>query len=232
MGVITRCCTRESIISNSQISLYSNSDSENKIQKINELPSNFDKNSAFQFIISDKFYTLLTENLSKNSIIKQISKELNISDLILLMNQLLQYIKDFESKNINEASINNIKLNSKLSFGFSLKEMQKQNYEEKNNYFITKAFGNLCLIVQSLLLLKNEDNINQDVYKINIWKNKDIVKETRKYGFQGAFFILLYKNRKINLNEGDKFTLKNELLQEINQYYKLSVNFCNDLILN
>ena len=232
MGVITRCCTRESIISNSQISLYSNSDSENKIQKINELPSNFDKNSAFQFIISDKFYTLLTENLSKNSIIKQISKELSISDLILLMNQLLQYIKDFESKNINEASINNIKLNSKLSFGFSLKEMQKQNYEEKNNYFITKAFGNLCLIVQSLLLLKNEDNINQDVYKINIWKNKDIVKETRKYGFQGAFFILLYKNRKINLNEGDKFTLKNELLQEINQYYKLSVNFCNDLILN
>lgn len=232
MGVITRCCTRESIISNSQISLYSNSDSENKIQKINELPSNFDKNSAFQFIISDKFYTLLTENLSKNSIIKQISKELNISDLILLMNQLLQYIKDFESKNINEASINNIKLNSKLSFGFSLKEMQKQNYEEKNNYFITKAFGNLCLIVQSLLLLKNEDNINQDVYKINIWKNKDIVKETRKYGFQGAFFILLYKNRKINLNEEDKFTLKNELLQEINQYYKLSVNFCNDLILN
>ena len=148
------------------------------------------------------------------------------------MNQLLQYIKDFESKNINEASINNIKLNSKLSFGFSLKEMQKQNYEEKNNYFITKAFGNLCLIVQSLLLLKNEDNINQDVYKINIWKNKDIVKETRKYGFQGAFFILLYKNRKINLNEGDKFTLKNELLREINQYYKLSVNFCNDLILN
>lgn len=232
MGVITRCCTRESIISNSQISLYSNSDSENKIQKINELPSNFDKNSAFQFIISDKFYTLLTENLSKNSIIKQISKELSISDLILLMNQILQYIKDFESKNINEASINNIKLNSKLSFGFSLKEMQKQNYEEKNNYFITKAFGNLCLIVQSLLLLKNEDNINQDVYKINIWKNKDIVKETRKYGFQGAFFILLYKNRKINLNEGDKFTLKNELLQEINQYYKLSVNFCNDLILN
>ena len=232
MGVITRCCTRESIISNSQISLYSNSDSENKIQKINELPSNFDKNSAFQFIISDKFYTLLTENLSKNSIIKQISKELSISDLILLMNQLLQYIKDFESKNNNETSINNIKLNSKLSFGFSLKEMQKQNYEEKNNYFITKAFGNLCLIVQSLLLLKNEDNINQDVYKINIWKNKDIVKETRKYGFQGAFFILLYKNRKINLNEGDKFTLKNELLQEINQYYKLSVNFCNDLILN
>ena len=232
MGVITRSCSRESIISNSQISLYSNSDSENKIQKINELPSYFDKNSAFQFIISDKFYTLLTENLSKNSIIKQISKELSISDLILLMNQLLQYINDFESKNNNETSINNIKLNSKLSFGFSLKEMQKQNYEEKNNYFITKAFGNLCLIVQSLLLLKNEDNINQDVYKINIWKNKDIVKETRKYGFQGAFFILLYKNRKINLNEGDKFTLKNELLQEINQYYKLSVNFCNDLILN
>ena len=61
MGVITRCCTRESIISNSQISLYSNSDSENKIQTANELSSSFDKNSAFQFITSDKLYALLTK---------------------------------------------------------------------------------------------------------------------------------------------------------------------------
>ena len=47
MGVITRCCTRESIISNSQISLYSNSDTESKIQKIKEIPSDIDKNNAF-----------------------------------------------------------------------------------------------------------------------------------------------------------------------------------------
>ena len=65
MGVITRCCTRESIISNSQISLYSNSDSDIKIQKINELPSNSDKNSAFQFITSDKLYKLLSQKFQK-----------------------------------------------------------------------------------------------------------------------------------------------------------------------
>lgn len=231
MGVITRCCTRESIISNSQISLYSNSDTESKIQKIKEIPSDIDKNNAFHFIISDKFYELLTKKISKNSIIEQITKDMNINETITLMNELLKWINNFES-NDNKQSINAIKTNAKCSLGFLLKEMKNNNYEEKNNYFITKSLSNMGLIAQSLLFLKNNESIKNDVYKINIWKNKDIVKETKKYGFQAAFFILLYKDRKININEGEKEKIKEELLQEINQNYKLSVNFCDDLIYN
>ena len=231
MGVITRCCTRESIISNSQISLYSNSDTESKIQKIKEIPSDIDKNNAFHFIISDKFYELLTKKISKNSIIEQITKDMNINETITLMNELLKWINNFES-NDNKQSINSIKTNAKCSLGFLLKEMKNNNYEEKNNYFITKSLSNMGLIAQSLLFLKNNESIKNDVYKINIWKNKDIVKETKKYGFQAAFFILLYKDRKININEGEKEKIKEELLQEINQNYKLSVNFCDDLIYN
>ena len=231
MGVITRCCTRESIISNSQISLYSNSDTESKIQKIKEIPSDIDKNNAFHFIISDKFYELLTKKISKNSIIEQITKDMNINETITLMNELLKWINNFES-NDNKQSINSIKTNAKCSLGFLLKEMKNNNYEEKNNYFITKSLSNMGLIAQSLLFLKNNESIRNDVYKINIWKNKDIVKETKKYGFQAAFFILLYKDRKININEGEKEKIKEELLQEINQNYKLSVNFCDDLIYN
>ena len=231
MGVITRCCTRESIISNSQISLYSNSDTESKIQKIKEIPSDIDKNNAFHFIISDKFYELLTKKISKNSIMEQITKDMNINETITLMNELLKWINNFES-NDNKQSINAIKTNAKCSLGFLLKEMKNNNYEEKNNYFITKSLSNIGLIAQSLLFLKNNESIRNDVYKINIWKNKDIVKETKKYGFQAAFFILLYKDRKININEGEKEKIKEELLQEINQNYKLSVNFCDDLIYN
>ena len=231
MGVITRCCTRESIISNSQISLYSNSDTESKIQKIKEIPSDIDKNNAFHFIISDKFYELLTKKISKNSIMEQITKDMNIKETITLMNELLKWINNFES-NDNKQSINTIKTNAKCSLGFLLKEMKNNNYEEKNNYFITKSLSNMGLIAQSLLFLKNNESIRNDVYKINIWKNKDIVKETKKYGFQAAFFILLYKDRKININEGEKEKIKEELLQEINQNYKLSVNFCDDLIYN
>ena len=231
MGVITRCCTRESIISNSQISLYSNSDTESKIQKIKEIPSDIDKNNAFHFIISDKFYQLLTKKISKNSIMEQITKDMNINETITLMNELLKWINNFES-NDNKQSINTIKTNAKCSLGFLLKEMKNNNYEEKNNYFITKSLSNMGLIAQSLLFLKNNESIRNDVYKINIWKNKDIVKETKKYGFQAAFFILLYKDRKININEGEKEKIKEELLQEINQNYKLSVNFCDDLIYN
>ena len=231
MGVITRCCTRESIISNSQISLYSNSDTESKIQKIKEIPSDIDKNNAFHFIISDKFYELLTKKISKNSIMEQITKDMNINETITLMNELLKWINNFES-NDNKQSVNTIKTNAKCSLGFLLKEMKNNNYEEKNNYFITKSLSNMGLIAQSLLFLKNNESIKNDVYKINIWKNKDIIKETKKYGFQAAFFILLYKDRKININEGEKEKIKEELLQEINQNYKLSVNFCDDLIYN
>ena len=230
MGVITRCCTRESIISNSQISLYSNSDSDIKIQKINELPSNSDKNSAFQFITSDKLYKLLSQKISKNAIIGQMIKDMNTNEIILLMNELLKWINNFESKDNNKNIIDTIKINAKCSYEFLLKEMQKNNYEEKNNYFMIKALSYLSLIVQSLLFLNNNENDKDDTYKINIWKDKDIIKETKKYGFQGAFFILLYKNKNININEGDKEKIKEELLQELNQYYKLSVNFCNDLV--
>jgi hypothetical protein len=230
MGVITRCCTRESIISNSQISLYSNSDSDIKIQKINELPSNSDKNSAFQFITSDKLYKLLSQKISKNAIIGQMIKDMNTNEIILLMNELLKWINNFESKDNNKNIIDTIKINAKCSYEFLLKEMQKNNYEGKDNYFMIKAVSYMSLIVQSLLFLNNNENDKDDTYKINIWKDKDIIKETKKYGFQGAFFILLYKNKNININEGDKEKIKEELLQELNQYYKLSVNFCNDLV--
>ena len=230
MGVITRCCTRESIISNSQISLYSNSDSENIINKINELPSNSDKYSVFQFITSNKFYKLLTQKVSKNSIISQIAKGMNTNEIILLMNELLKWINSFEAKNSDKDKIDIIKINAKCSFEFLLKEMQKNNYEEKNNYFMIKALSYLSLIVQSLLFLNNHEKDKDDIYKINIWKNKDIIKETKKYGFQGEFFILLYKNKNININGGDKSKIKEEVLQELNQYYKVSVNFCNDLV--
>ena len=230
MGVITRCCTRESIISNSQISLYSNSDSDIKIQKINELPSNSDKNSAFQFITSDKLYKLLSQKISKNAIIGQMIKDMNTNEIILLMNELLKWINNFESKDNNKNIIDTIKINAKCSYEFLLKEMQKNNYEGKDNYFMIKAVSYMSLIVQSLLFLNNNENDKDDTYKINIWKDKDIIKETKKYGFQGAFFILLYKNKNININEGDNEKIKEELLQELNQYYKLSVNFCNDLV--
>ena len=230
MGVITRCCTRESIISNSQISLYSNSDSDIKIQNINELPSNSDKNSAFQFITSDKLYKLLSQKISKNAIIGQMIKDMNTNEIILLMNELLKWINNFESKDNNKNIIDTIKINAKCSYEFLLKEMQKNNYEGKDNYFMIKAVSYMSLIVQSLLFLNNNENDKDDTYKINIWKDKDIIKETKKYGFQGAFFILLYKNKNININEGEKEKIKEELLQELNQYYKLSVNFCNDLV--
>ena len=232
MGVITKCCTRESIISNSQISLYTNSDIDVKEDLIKEIPSNLDEKGIYQFIISEKYYSLLSQQFLKNAIVEQITKNLSISNIILLMDDLLKYIINFDYDNnqSNIRSINTIKNNAKCSFGFLIKEMKTKKIEEKNNYFITRALSNICIVVQSLLYLKN--NENNEVYKINIWKNRDIVKESKKNGFQGSFYILVYNKRKneINSNEGDKEKIKNELKKEINEYYKLSIDYCNYLI--
>ena len=230
MGVITKCCTRDLIVNNSQISLYTNSDIDVKEELIKELPSNLDQNGIFQFIISEKYYSLLSKNNSKNSIAQQITKDMNITNIILLMDELLKYITNFDlNDNNNKTSIITIKNNAKCSFGFLIKEIKSKKSEEKNNYFVIRALSNICIIVQSLLYLKN--NESNDVYKINIWKKKDIIKEAKKNGFQGAFYLLMYNKRKNekNLNE-NKEKIKKELKQEINDYYKISVDFFNYLI--
>ena len=230
MGVITKCCTRDLIVNNSQISLYTNSDIDVKEELIKELPSNLDQNGIFQFIISEKYYSLLSKNNSKNSIAQQITKDMNITNIILLMDELLKYITNFDlNDNNNKTSIITIKNNAKCSFGFLIKEIKTKKNEEKNNYFVIRALSNICIIVQSLLYLKN--NESNDVYKINIWKKKDIIKEAKKNGFQGAFYLLMYNKRKNekNLNE-NKEKIKKELKQEINDYYKISVDFFNYLI--
>ena len=230
MGVITKCCTRESIISNSQISLYSNSDIDAKEELLKEIPPNLDQNGIFQFLISEKYYSLLSQKYLKNAIVEQITKDMSITNIILIIDEILKYIMNFEEE--NNLNIITIKHNTKCSYAFLIKEMKTEKSEEKNNFFITRALSNICIIVQILLYLKqNEKN---EIYKINIWKNKDIIKESKKNGFQGAFYLLMYKKRKddinFNLNGNNKEKIKNEIKKEINDYYKLSIDFCNYLI--
>ena len=230
MGVITKCCTRESIISNSQISLYSNSDIDSKEELLKEIPPNLDQNGIFQFLISEKYYSLLSQKYLKNAIVEQITKDMSITNIILIIDEILKYIINFEEE--NNLNIITIKHNTKCSYAFLIKEMKTEKSEEKNNFFITRALSNICIIVQSLLYLKqNEKN---EIYKINIWKNKDIIKESKKNGFQGAFYLLMYKKRKddinFNLNGNNKEKIKNEIKKEINDYYKLCIDFCNYLI--
>ena len=228
MGVITKCCTRESVISNSQISLYSNSDIDAKEEIIKEIPPNLEQNGVFQFLISEKYYSLLSQKYLKNAIVEQITKDMTITNIILLIDEILKYIINFEEN--NNMNIIAIKNNAKCSYSFLIREMKTKKNEEKNNFFITRALSNICIIVQSLLYLKN--NEKNEIYKINIWKNKDIIKESKKNGFQGAFYLLIYKKRKedINLNKNNKEKIKNEIKKEINDYYKLSIDFCNYLI--
>ena len=99
MGVITKCCARESIISNSQISLHSNSDIDAKEEIIKEIPPNLDQNGVFQFLISEKYYSLLSQKYLKNTIVEQITKDMSITNIISIIDEILKYIINFEEEN-------------------------------------------------------------------------------------------------------------------------------------
>ena len=68
-------------------------------------------------------------------------------------------------------------------------------------------------------------------FKLNIWENKNIVEEAKKYGFHAAYFLALIKNKYNGKNnELNENKITNEKKEEIKSFYKASMDFMNDLI--
>ena len=233
MGVITNCCTNQKIIESSSISVYSLTEAstpKNNELNMNEIITISDKDQAFKFITTKDYYTLLLKKMPKHLISKNICLKLNNTDIITLINNLFNWIKNEEFENCDENTrrdINSIKGNIKISLNFILKELQKLIYNEKIEIYIVQALTSISLIVQCILFLSNK-NTGIDEFKINIWGNKNIVDEAKKYGFQASYFLCLLKKKyQNNLNAENKIT--NEKKEEYNLFYKTTIDFVNDL---
>ena len=234
MGVITNCCTRQTIIQSSSISVYSLTEeytSQNKELHQNEIITISDKDQAFKFITSKDYYILLLEKIPKHIISKSICSKLNNNDMITLINNLFQWIKNEEFDNCVDNSkrdINSIKENIKISLNYILKELQNIKYKEKIEIYILQALTSISLIVQCILFLSNNNKeINE--YKLNIWGNKNIIEEAQKYGIQASYFLILLKKKyQDNLNDENKIT--KEKIEEYNSFYKITTDFVNYLI--
>ena len=233
MGVITNCCTSQSTIQSS-ISIYSLSDDDIFKNIENEIPTISDVNHAFKFITSKDYYSLLIKKIRKNIIYKKICFKLTNNDIISLINNLFEWIKkeELESDEIAKKSINLIKENAKISLNYILKEIKTIQFNDKIEVSILQSLTCVSLITQCLLYLANKQNEEILEYKYNLWENKNIIEEAKKYGFQAAYFLLLVKKKYTNnINNGnDKNRITNEKKEEVSSYYKISLNNAFDII--
>ena len=237
MGILTNCCSGQSSVQSS-ISIYSFS--ERDIFKINEneIPTIFDINHALKYITSKDYYSLLFRNIPKHIISQKICLKLNNNDIIILIKNLYDWIQkvDFDNDEITKKSISIIKENTQISLKYILKEVGCIKFKEKIEIYILQSLSCISLIIQCILFLYNYKNNENHEYKFNIWKNKNIIEEAKKYGFQAAYFLILIKNKYnegsnnnlINSNEDNKIT--RDTKEKINSFYKISLDFASNII--
>jgi hypothetical protein len=236
MGVLTNCCTRQSIIQSSTISIYTLSE-EDSLKTTepykNEIPVNLDINSALKFITSKEFHSLLVKNIPKHIIFKKMCGSLKNEEIISLINNIYTWIKKEEFEKIDENGkifLNSIRENTKISLNYILKEMQNIKFSEKKEIFILQALCSISLIPQVILFLVKDKTQGPDAF--NLWQNKNIINEAKVYGFQTAYFLLLVKRKynKIQSGENIENKITIEKKEELNSFLRMSINFTNAII--
>jgi len=242
MGAITNCCSRQSVIQSSSLSIYSMNENENEQLNSNDIykeliPTILDVNHALNFTTSKEYYTLLLKNIPKHIITKKICNKLNNSEIITLINKLLDWIISENIDGCDESSkqsINLIKENAKNGLKYILKELKDLKFGEKLDIYILQALTSTSLISQTVLFLKSQNNPDDsEDYRICIWGKENIVNVAKNCIFQAAYFLLLTKKKysnKTDDNSKDENKITNELKDQINKYYKISIDFTNDLI--
>jgi hypothetical protein len=236
MGVIVSCCTGNSEIQNSSISVYTLSGIEpinnNDLYK-DEIPNITDLNQAYTFITSKDYYPLLCKKIPKHIISKKICLKLNNTDIMTLINNLFEWIRKEEFYDCDDTAkknINFIKENTKMSLNYILKELKDNKFNnDKINIFMLQSLTHMSIIVQCILFLVNNKNKESNIYNSCIWDNKNIIHEAKINAFQAAYFLLLTKNKN-NKDTNLENKITNEKKEEIKDYYKVSLNFAYDLI--
>ena len=240
MGAIANCCSRQSIIQSSSISIYSMNESQqlstNDLQK-DVIPTILDINHALNFTTSKEYYTLLLKNIPKHIISKKICNKLNNSEIITLINKLLDWIISENIDDCDESSkqkINLIKENSKSGLKYILKELKDVKFSEKLDIYILQALTSTSLISQIVLFLKSQNNpSDSENYRICIWDKENIVNVAKNCIFQASYFLLLTKkkySKKTDDHSKNENKITDELKDQINKYCKISIDFTNYII--
>lgn len=207
MGIAASCCNSadpnkktEMIVSFSLDSELDDKDIKPNLDnnKLQDIISANNIEDAFNFITSENYYKLLFKISYPYIIIGKIIQNLENSDLLSLLQKLLELCLNYH--NVSNKYIDYVKINLDYGTKNTFHEINLLNLESinQNNSFkklFIKILSDLSLIYQYFKYENEKDN-NED-YKENYWKDLKIEEELKTYVYKIDYNLIKLKNELI-----------------------------------
>ena len=209
MGIATICCNSTNSNKKNEILVSFSLDSEinDKVNK-SYLDNNTLKNiisannieEAFDYITSGNYYKSLLKITYPYILISKIIQNLENSDLLSLIQKLLEICLNYH--NMNNKYIDYVKINLDYGTKNTFHEINMLNLESinQNNTFkklFIKIISDLSLIYQYFKYDNEKDN-NED-YKENYWKELNIKEELKTNVYKIDYNLIKLKNEFISI---------------------------------
>ncbi len=196
-----------------------------------------DISKCFDFIISGEFYLLLFKISSPHSLVDKIVSELNSDDVLVIIENIITFIKKYESienKIIKETQINIEYGTKRILYEINIFHSQNKIKIPKN--IETKILGDLSIITQYIKYINFHGKENN--YESNFWKGINIEKEIKTLSFKVSYNLmnikLLISNKDYENENKNKENViskkKNSTKYETTKLYKFIEKFINEII--
>jgi hypothetical protein len=233
MGIAASCCNSadpnkktEMIVSFSLDSELDDKDIKPNIDnnKLQDIISANNIEDAFNFITSENYYKLLFKISYPYIIIGKIIQNLENSDLLSLLQKLLELCLNYH--NVSNKYIDYVKINLDYGTKNTFHEINLLNLESinQNNSFkklFIKILSDLSLIYQYFKYENEKDN-NED-YKENYWKDLKIEEELKTYVYKIDYNLIKLKNDFISVLSplNNEFATSSKTCEETNNKEKI-----------
>jgi hypothetical protein len=233
MGIAASCCNSadpnkktEMIVSFSLDSELIDKDIKPNLDnnKLQDIISANNIEDAFNFITSENYYKLLFKISYPYIIIGKIIQNLENSDLLSLLQKLLELCLNYH--NVSNKYIDYVKINLDYGTKNTFHEINLLNLESinQNNSFkklFIKILSDLSLIYQYFKYENEKDN-NED-YKENYWKDLKIEEELKTYVYKIDYNLIKLKNDFISVLSplNNEFATSSKTCEETNNKEKI-----------
>ena len=194
-----------------------------------------DISKCFDFIISGEFYLLLFKISSPHSLVDKIVSELNSDDVLVIIENIITFIKKYESienKIIKETQINIEYGTKRILYEINIFHSQNKIKIPKN--IETKILGDLSIITQYIKYINFHGKENN--YESNFWKGINIEKEIKTLSFKVSYNLMnikiLISNKDYENKNKENVIVKkkNSTKYETTKLYKFIEKFINEII--
>lgn len=219
------CCTRDSSTIKTEYEVPIDDKemfSERKLKSETFLPNvpiSANATQCFDFILSSAYYKLLTAGIPHFHILYKLTVKLSNSDLITLLNKLIDWSEISDHQLIKETK-SNLQIGTKnILLDFNA---EKNTYSNNKNFkhLLCKGIAEISLIVQYIKYL-NENQTDPN-YEVFLWKGKEIEREMMMNSYNAIYYLVKAKlsvKGEAELGECSQKILHNvnKLLNEISE---------------